>query len=143
MLPLRRTKLKVIFLALAISIIVLGCQPKEDESLPAELVGVWASSAPRFKNDTLELSKEYIVFTSGEFQDFISVNFIVKVEKKPERNHTLYVIHYDNIHDQRYKFSFYYYPTKGGVIRLKNQIDIEWRKLRPIGPRKAPKPQAQ
>ena len=119
-------------MVLAISIFVLGCQPKEDESLPLELVGVWASSAPRFKNDTLELTKEYIVFTSGEFQDFISVNFIVKVEKKPERNHIFYVIHYDNIHDQRYKFSFYYYPKKGGVIRLKNQIDIEWRKVKPI-----------
>jgi len=132
MLGLRSRKSKASFLALAISIFVLGCQPKEDEILPLELVGVWASSAPRFKNDTLELSKESIIFTSGEFQDFISVNFIVKVEKKPDRNHTLYVIHYDNIHDQRYKFSFYYYPKKGGVIRLKNRIDIEWRKVKPI-----------
>jgi hypothetical protein len=132
MLGLRSTKSKASFLALAISVFVLGCQPKEDEILPPELVGVWASSAPRFKNDTLELSKEFIVFTSGEFQDFISVNFIVKVEKKPQRNHVLYVIHYDNIHDQRYKFSFYYFPTKGGVIRLKNQKDINWRKVKPI-----------
>jgi hypothetical protein len=132
MLGLRSRKSKASFLALAISIFVLGCQPKDDEILPSELVGVWASSASRFKNDTLELSKEFIVFTSGEFQDFIRVNFIVKVEKKPERNHTLYVIHYDNIHDQRYKFSFYYYPKKGGVIRLKNRIDIEWRKVKPI-----------
>ena len=132
MLGLRGRKSKASLLALAISIFVLGCQPKEDETLPLELVGVWASSAPRFKNDTLELSKEFIVFTSGKFQDFINVNFIVKVEKKPERNHTLYVIHYDNIHDQRFEFSFYYYPTKGGVIRLKNQLDSEWRKVKPI-----------
>jgi hypothetical protein len=128
----RSTKLGVIFLVSAISIFLLGCQPKGDESLPAELAGVWTSSSPRFKDDTLELSKEFIVFTSGKFQDFINVNFILKVEKKPERNHILYVIHYENIHDQKYKFSFYYYPAKGGVIRLKNQVDTEWKKVKPI-----------
>jgi hypothetical protein len=128
----RSTKLRVIFLVLAIPIFLLGCQPKGDETLPPELAGVWTSSAPRFKDDTLELSKEFIVFTSGKFQNFISVNFILKVEKRPERNHMLYVIHYTNIHDQKYEFSFYYYPKKGGVIRLKNQIDTEWKKVKPI-----------
>jgi hypothetical protein len=134
----RSTILGVIFLVIAIPIFLLGCQPKEDETLPPELMGVWTSAAPRFKNDTLELSKENIVFTSGEFQDFISVNFILKVEKRPERNHIFYVIHYENIHDQKYKFSFYYYPKKGGVIRLKNQMDMEWRKVKSIAGSKSP-----
>ena len=124
--------LAVIFLVLAIPIFVLGCQPKGDETLPPELVGVWMSSAPRFKDDTLELSKEFIVFTSGKFQNFINVNFILKVDRKPERDHIFYIIHYENIHDQKFKFSFYYYPKKGGVIRLKNQIDTEWKKVKPI-----------
>jgi len=125
----RSTKLRVIFLVLAVPIFVWGCQPKEDETLPPELVGVWTSAAPRFKDDTLELSKEHIVFTSGEFQNFISVNFIQKVEKRPERNHVYYTIHYENIEGQEYKFSFYYYPTKGNVIRLKNQLEFEWKKV--------------
>lgn len=124
--------LAVIFLVLAIPIFVLGCQPKGDETLPPELVGVWMSSAPRFKDDTLELSKEFIVFTSGKFQNFINVNFILKVDRKPERNHIFYIIHYENIHDQKFKFSFYYYPKKGGVIRLKNQMDTGWKKVKPI-----------
>jgi hypothetical protein len=124
--------LAVIFLVLAIPIFVLGCQPKGDETLPPELVGVWMSSAPRFKDHTLELSKEFIVFTSGKFQNFINVNFILKVDRKPERNHIFYIIHYENIHDQKFKFSFYYYPKKGGVIRLKNQMDTEWKKVKPI-----------
>lgn len=135
----RSTKLRVIFLVWAIPIFVLGCQPKEDETLPPELIGVWTSAAPRFKDDTLELSKEHIVFTSGEFQDFISVNFIQKVEKKPERNHIAYTIHFENIEGQKYKFSFYYYPAKGHVIRLKNQVEFEWRKIGPIkGPKRPP-----
>jgi hypothetical protein len=134
----RGTKLRVIFLALAIPIFVWGCQPNEDETLPPELMGVWTSAAPRFKDDTLELSKEHIVFTSGEFQNFISVNFIVKVEKTPERNHVFYTIHYENIEGQRYKLSFYYYPDKGNVIRLKNQLEFEWKRVGPIKGLKRP-----
>jgi hypothetical protein len=129
---IRTIKLRAILLVSAIPILVLGCQPKEDETLPPELMGVWTSAAPRFKDDTLELSKEHIVFTSGRFQGFISVNFIEKVEKRPERNHILYIIHYENVEGQEYKLSFYYYPEKGNVIRLKNQLEFVWRKLGPI-----------
>ena len=138
MLGLRDTIIKTGFLALAISFFLLGCQPKEDETLPPELMGVWTSDAPRFKNDTLELSKECIVFTSGEFQDFIIVNFILKVEKRPERNHVFYTIHHENVEGQKYKFSFYHYPKKGNVIRLKNQLDFEWRKVGPTKGSKRP-----
>ncbi len=131
MLGLMNIITKTGFLALVVFIFLLGCQPKEDESLPPELMGVWTSAAPRFKNDTLELTKECIVFTSGEFQDFVIVDFITKVEKKPERNHVLYTIHHENEEGQRYTFSFYYYPEKGNVIRLKNQLEYEWRKVKP------------
>jgi hypothetical protein len=129
---LRSPKSSAFFLALALPIFLLGCQPQEDETLPQELMGVWRSSAPKYADCTLELSKELIIFTSGEFQDFINVNFIIKVERKPERNHVVYTIHYENAEKQRYKFVFYHYPSEGGVIRPKNQIEIEWRKVKPI-----------
>ena len=138
MLGIRNKMTKTGLLALAISIFLLACQPSKDETLPPELMGVWTSAAPRFKNDTLELSKENIVFTSGQFQDFISVNFIKKVEKRPERNHVFYTIHFENVEGQRYKFSFYYYPKKGNVIRLKNQLEFEWRKVEPTKSSKRP-----
>ena len=124
---------KTSLLALLFSISLLGCQPKGSETLPPELEGVWISPAPRYKNDTLELSKKFIVFTSGDSQDFVNVNFIVKVEEKPEMKHIFYIIHYENIDEQRYKFAFYYYPSRGGVMRLKNRKDIEWRKVKSIG----------
>jgi len=54
------------------------------------------------------------------------------MKRVPERGHFLCTILYENIHEQKNKFSFYYYPTKDGVIRLKNQTDVEWRKVRPI-----------
>jgi hypothetical protein len=123
---------KTSLLALLFSISLLGCQPEGPETLPTELEGVWMSPAPRYKNDTLELSKEFIVFTSGNSQDFVNVNFIVKVEEKPGKDHIFYIIHYENIDEQRYKFAFYYYPSSGGVMRLKNRKDIEWRKVKPI-----------
>jgi hypothetical protein len=119
-------------LALLFSISLLGCQLEGSETLPPELEGVWMSPATRHKNDTLELSQEFIVFTSGDPQDFVDVNFIVKVEEKPEKNHIFYIIHYENIEEQRYKFAFYYYPSKGGVMRLKNREDIEGRKVESV-----------
>jgi hypothetical protein len=60
------------------------------------------------------------------------------MKQVPERGHFLYTILYENIHEQKYKFSFYYYSTKEGVIRLKNQTDVEWRKVKPIAGRESP-----
>lgn len=132
MLRSKHMKSSSTLLVLAIFLFLFGCQLREPETLPPEIVGVWESPAPKYKDCTLELTKEFVVFTSGEFQDHIDVNFIVKVEKKPERNHVLYTIHYENLEEQKYKFSFYYYPSKGGVMRLKNQKRIEWKKVRSI-----------
>ncbi len=129
---LRSPKSRALFLALAFSMLFSGCQIKESETLPKELMGVWKSSAPKYADCTLELTKEFIVFTSGEFQGYINVNFIVKVEKKTERNHVLYIIHYENLDGQRFKFAFYHYPSQGAVLRPKNQLDMEWKKVRPI-----------
>ncbi len=129
MLGSKSMNLKTGLLALLFAISLFGCQPEGSETLPHELEGVWMSPAPRFKNDTLELSKKFIVFTSGESKDFISVNFIVKVEVTPEKNHFFYIIHYKNNDEQRYKLAFYYHPSKGGVMRLKNRENIEWRKV--------------
>ncbi len=129
---LQSLKSRALQLALAFSILLLGCQMKESETLPKELMGVWRTSAPKYADCTLELTKEFIVFTSGEFQDYINVNFIVKVERKPERNHFLYIIHYENLDGQLFKFAFYHYPSQGAVMRPKNQLDIEWKRVRPI-----------
>ncbi len=98
-----------------------------------ELTGVWKTSAPKYKNCSIELTRDYIVFTNSNVAAHVDTNFVLGIKKAPERGRFLCAILYENIHGQRYKFSFYYDPAEGGTMRLKNQIDVEWRKVKPIG----------
>ena len=121
-------KSKSIFLALAILIPFIGCHSKESITVSSELAGVWKTSAPKYKDCFFELNEHLIIFVSGDLLENIDVNFISKIESTHKERQILYSIYYENLEDQEFKFSFYYDPSKGGVIRFKNQEKIEWRK---------------
>jgi hypothetical protein len=99
---------------------------------------VWKTSAPKYKDCSIELTRDYIIFTNSHWGAHIDTNFVLGMQRVPERGHFLYTILYENIHEQRYRLSFYYYPTKGRVIRLKNQTDVEWKKVKPIAGQENP-----
>ena len=120
-----------IFLSLTILSSLLGCQAAAPDGLPGELLGVWKTSASKYKDCTIELTKDYIIFTNNHSAGHVDTNFVLGMKQAPVRGHFLYTILYENIHAQKYKFSFYYYPAKNGAIRLKNQKDVEWRKVKP------------
>lgn len=121
-----------IFLSLAVLILFFGCQSGRPARLPSELIGVWETSAPEYKDCSIELTKDYIIFTNSRSATHVETNFVLNMKRVPERGHFLWTILYKNIHEQKYKFSFYFYPKKDGVIRLKNQTDVEWRKVKSI-----------
>lgn len=125
-------RIACIFLSLAILVSLFGCQSGGPDGLPGELTGVWKTSAPKYKDCSIELTRDYIIFTNSHSAAHVDTNFVLSMKRVPERGHFLCTILYENIHEQKYKFSFYYYPTKDGVIRLKNQTDVEWRKVKPI-----------
>ena len=125
-------RIRCIFLSLAILVSVFGCQSREPDGLPGELIGIWKTSASRYKDCSIELTRDYIIFTNSHSAAHVDTNFVLGMKRVPERGHFLYTILYENIHEQKYKFSFHYYPSKDGVIRLKNQTDVEWRKVKPI-----------
>ncbi|UCB49380.1 MAG: hypothetical protein JSW56_00275 [Deltaproteobacteria bacterium] len=121
-----------IILTLAVLVSLFGCLSGGSEGVPTELIGVWKTSVPKYKGCSIELTRDYIIFTNSHLAAHINANFVLRMKQVPERGHYLCTILYENIHEQRYKFSFYYYPTKGGVIRLKNLLDVDWRKVKPI-----------
>ena len=128
-----------IFLILALFVSLLGCLYGGSEGLPTELIGVWKTSAPKYKNCSIELTRDYIVFINSHVAAHVDTNFVLKMKRTPERGRFSCTILYENIHGQRYNFSFYYESAKGGVIRLKNRKDVEWRKVKPIlGNKSAP-----
>ena len=131
-------KIACIFLSLAVLISLFGCQSGGPDGLPGELIGVWKTSAPKYNDCSFELTRDYIIFTNSHSAAHVDTNFVLNMKQVPERGHFLYTILYENIHEQKYKFSFYYYSTKDGVIRLKNQTDVEWRKVKPIAGQESP-----
>ena len=121
-------KIKAFITGLAMVFLIPGCQPGE-KTMPQELIGIWMTSAPKYKECFLELSQEMIVFGSGHYFEHMDINYFVSVEKIQKKTHILYTIHYENIEGQKSKLPVYYVPLRGGSIRFKNQKKIEWRKI--------------
>lgn len=115
-------------MAVVIFNLSLGCQSKGDLTVPDKLVGVWRTSAQKYENCYLELTKDQIIFVNEDIAGHMVTNSILKIEKIPKTKGISYSIHYETEEGQAYKISFHYDPMEGGVLRLKNQEKIDWRK---------------
>ncbi|UCF82108.1 MAG: hypothetical protein JSV50_12950 [Desulfobacteraceae bacterium] len=122
-------KIKTTFLAFALLTSFSACQSKENSTVPDELTGVWKTSVLKYENCFFELNKHIIIFANGNLLENRDINFISKIERTSKEGQILYSIYYENLEDKNFKFSFYYDPSNGGVIRFKNQEKIEWRKV--------------
>jgi len=120
---------KRILLALAMFAAIFGSQCEETRTVPGELVGVWETSAPKYKDCYLELTEDLIIFANRARLEKKSVNLISKIKKAQRGKGILYTVHYENKEGQESKFSFYYDPSEGGAIRFKNQLRVKWRKM--------------
>lgn len=124
-----RMKSTCIVLALAMFISFFGCQSKKVSTFPDEVLGVWETSAPKYEDCFFELARNLIIFANLTAIDNIQVNCIQEIEEIRKGKRLLYVIHYEDAKGQEYKFPLYYDPSKGGVIRFKNQEQVEWTKM--------------
>jgi hypothetical protein len=115
---------------LAIAVLIWTVWPKNDTSLPEDLVGYWVTSDPRYQDRFLQLSRVSIVFGTG--RDNIDVNFIKETERYTEDGKTTYTIHYKNTEGLEGKLSFAWDPSDNGKIRLSNQEDMVWEKTTEI-----------
>jgi hypothetical protein len=97
------------------------------DSLPNELLGVWETTSPKYADCYFELQREVIIFENRNFPESYAKHPLVDFEKTKEKRGTLYAIHYKS-DGLEYKFRFFYEPSDGGLIRLKNQPKIAWRK---------------
>ncbi|HET6464774.1 MAG TPA: hypothetical protein VFH55_04085 [Nitrospiria bacterium] len=114
-----------ILAVLVVLIIGSGCQSDQTTNIPDGLVGIWETSAKKYQDRFMEFNKDAVIFGTGDGNQ--SVQPIRKVKTVRENNKDLYTITYLDEDDAEYSFSFYYDPV-GGVIMLKNQEEIEWKK---------------
>jgi hypothetical protein len=102
------------------------------EITPDDIIGVWKTSESTYADRSFEITKERLTIGigGGKFESY----FIKKISlvKSPQDKSSLYTINYEDDEGGEYIFSFYYYPVNGGIIRLKNQKQIEWKKERGI-----------
>ena len=109
--------------------LLLGCQSRKATIVPDELVGVWKTLNAQYADRSFEITQTSIIFSTGDGQiDFYP---IAAAEQVREGEALLYTILYLNEARQEYRFTFYFEPSNGGVIRWKNKRDIEWAKARP------------
>jgi len=102
-----------------------GCQSRGHTTVPDELVGVWKTSAPKYKDRYLQFTKATIVFGTGFGSP--DVQRITKVDVVREEQGILYTVSYkDDPDGHQSTFAFYYEPRKNAVIRFKHQQQIAW-----------------
>ena len=121
---------KWIFLVILALLINLGCSSNKIENLPREVLGHWETETPKYSGFSFELSEETITFTDLNAENAIESNMIEKRTKELDNeNNIFYVVHYENEEGLALKFAFYYDPSGGGKIRLKNQETTVWTRV--------------
>jgi hypothetical protein len=119
---------KTRFIAVLITLIVFGWQCGNNEISSDDLIGVWKTSEPKYTDRSFEITKGTITFGIGEGNFEIYSIKKIRMEKIAEEKSILYTIYYENSDGDENIFAFYYTPEKGGIIRFKNQRQIEWEK---------------
>ena len=106
-------------------IIGSGCQSGQTTNIPDDMVGVWETPAEKYKDRFMEFKKDVVIFGTGEGNQ--SIQSIRKVNAAHDNRKDLYTVTYLDEDGTESSFSFFYDPA-GGVITLKNQEEIEWKK---------------
>jgi hypothetical protein len=121
-------KFRHALITLAILTSLLGCRAaQEPVVVPPEVIGVWKTVDPRYEDRYFELTAGTVTLAMGE--DSKESYPIQTFEKSQEMGATLYSLTYRNLVEGiTDTLSFYYEPREGGVIRFKNQRNIEWKK---------------
>ena len=126
---LRQQKSNWIALAgfsLALVSILLLCT--RETVVPIDIfLGVWKTSAPKYKDRFFKITASTITFGTGNGN---SKKFIVdRVIKTVEEKKTVHTISYRDVEGTDFKLAFFYTTKNKGVIRFKNQQDIEWTRI--------------
>jgi hypothetical protein len=112
-------------MALAVASLLGACQAPS-ATLPEDAFGHWTTDANRYQDRFFDLDAERLTFGTGGKSSYS--NPILQIQITDEQDRLLYHVEHQGSEGQSYTFSFYYQPANGGVITLKNQPDIQWRK---------------
>ena len=107
-----------------------GCGWFGSDEIPDAVVGRWVTSAPRYEDAQLEITKETVTFSKG--LAFIHVNEIENVEIddvkiEPGEGESLVHIIYEGAEGGGFTLSLHHRPGPGGgTLRFVNQPRLVW-----------------
>ena len=111
---------------LCLPLLVPGCGRGRIKEVPPELLGVWRTEAPDYRDRFMEIRLTEIVFGTGAgTSDTYPINGLRREE---DAGHIEYTIYYDNEEGQEYAFTIHFEYEGGGQIKLPNQRDMVWRR---------------
>ena len=123
-----RMKTALAVISLGLFLALTGCRFFHQNELPAELYGVWRTTAPGYEDRFLQLKKGFVIFGVGN--EKAVAQHIQKVEALQVGPETLYTISSEEVGGEASVLSFYYNPADGGSIRFRNQ-ELLWKKEGP------------
>lgn len=125
----------LVFVALVTS---AGCKRQRSNLLPRQLVGVWTTDDPRYKDRFLELSQAFVIIVTGR-NDPSSVQLIDRVETTQQGSEMLLTVYSTDRSGGQYTMNLRFNPENGGELRFSNQSQI-WKRRPPDPPKKAATP---
>lgn len=129
----RSVRQKAFFLA-PLVVILSGCAAPPLKTLPADIVGHWTTSEPRYRTRSMALEPEQITFGLGGLEPD-KVEQVEAVSMAQRQNETEYVIKLKAADQTPDSVVVQFRPENGGELRLKNQSKVVWtRNRKPIGP---------
>ena len=105
----------------------LGCSPEKEVVVPEELIGQWSTSAPRYADRHFEFTKKSLIFKVGDEET--GIHKVKELEQFSDGNATWYTITYLSL-GEKYKFSFSLYPAEDGIIKIVNQANVQWARVK-------------
>lgn len=105
---------------------VMGCLQSQG-SIPAEIIGKYATNDPEYENEYFELSTQLL--TIGFAHGNIKYYDVKGVQKKIIDNRLLYTVLCANeAENEEFNFSFFYDSKDKSTIIFKNKPKVSWKR---------------
>ncbi len=95
-------------------------------SPPQKLLGLWTTEAPAYADRYLKIEEDQLVFGVASDKPPI-VQRIVRVDVRADEERAIYTLHSVDA-DGEHELVVFYDPADGGTLRIKNLIDVMWKK---------------
>jgi hypothetical protein len=95
-------------------------------SPPQKLLGLWTTEAPAYADRYLRIEEDRLVFGVASDQPPM-VQRIVRIDVRADEKQTTYTFHSVDAEGE-HELVIFYDPAEGGALRIKNRIDVIWKK---------------